>query len=174
MYIILYIPNFFLLMVRNGFLFSSVGVLCTFLWFLIQVVTLLTGAFSVSLPLIKVVILGCVAMGIPPPYQTAFGGICSGCFSSGFPWCDQQSGAGRFSKWFCKELVCEQSLAPTACWASHGDRIELFGWLLFSWKSVSFSLLPVSPVVQCFVFIRLRLGCPAPTKLDQLSVLPHP
>jgi hypothetical protein len=53
---------------RNGWPLnplSSMGVLCNFLCFQIQVLTLLIGAFSVSVPLLKVGILGCVAMVLP-------------------------------------------------------------------------------------------------------------
>jgi hypothetical protein len=53
--------------------------------FQIQVMTLLSEAFSVSLSLLKIGMLGCVAVSVAPPYQTALGGIGSGFLSSSFP-----------------------------------------------------------------------------------------
>jgi hypothetical protein len=48
--------------------------------------TLVTGTVSVSLLLLKVGILGCVAMDVAPPYWTVLGVISSRCLSPGFPW----------------------------------------------------------------------------------------
>jgi hypothetical protein len=56
-------------MERNEFLLSSMSVLGSFLRFLILVLTLLTGAFFASL--LKVSMLGYVAMDVVPPYWTA-------------------------------------------------------------------------------------------------------
>jgi hypothetical protein len=39
--------------------------------------------------------LGCVTMDVAPPYQTALGGVGSGCLSPSFPWWDGPSGASR-------------------------------------------------------------------------------
>jgi hypothetical protein len=132
-------------METDGFLYSSMGVLGSFLWFLIQVLTLLTGTFSVSLPLLKVGKLSCVAMNVDP----LIGQLCGG--SAHVVWAqDFLGGMGSLVKadslkWSCVELVCELLTAPTAHRASLGARIELFGLLLFSWKSVRFSSLPFSP-----------------------------
>jgi hypothetical protein len=46
-----------------------------FLWFQIQVLTLLTGAFTVSLSLLMVDMLGCMSMDVVPSCQTALGDI---------------------------------------------------------------------------------------------------
>jgi hypothetical protein len=74
----IYYPNFFLVMERSGFLLSSVNALVPqkseFLCFLIQVLVLLTGTFSVFLPLLKVDILDCVEMDGAPFYWTTLGG----------------------------------------------------------------------------------------------------
>jgi hypothetical protein len=47
----------------------------------------LIGAISVSLSLLKVVMLGCVVMDIALPCPTSVGGVGSKCLSSGFSWC---------------------------------------------------------------------------------------
>jgi hypothetical protein len=60
------------------------------------VLTLVAGAFSVSLPFLKVGVLGCVAMDVDPSYQTALGGIGSGCLSAIF--CLGPFGTGGFSE----------------------------------------------------------------------------
>jgi hypothetical protein len=49
-----------------------------------QVLVLLTGAFSLYLYCLKVGMLDCVAMDVALPYQTALGRIVFGCFSPGF------------------------------------------------------------------------------------------
>jgi hypothetical protein len=61
-------------MERSGLPLSSMNPLGSFLLFVIHMMTLLTRAFSVSLPLPKVGMLGCVAMDDALPYQTALGG----------------------------------------------------------------------------------------------------
>jgi hypothetical protein len=48
------------------------------------VLTLLTGAFLMSLSLFKVDMLGHVAMDSGPPYQMALGEVGSGCLSPVF------------------------------------------------------------------------------------------
>jgi hypothetical protein len=57
-----YFPNFFLIIERSGFPISSVKVLGSCQWFLILLLTLLAEVSSVSLPLVKVNMLGCVEM----------------------------------------------------------------------------------------------------------------
>jgi hypothetical protein len=52
----------------------------------------------VSLSLLKVGMLGCVAMDVAPPYGTVLGEINSGCLIPGFPWWDGLSGVGRLSE----------------------------------------------------------------------------
>jgi hypothetical protein len=52
--------------------------------------------FSLFLPLLKVAMLGCVAMDFAPPYQTALRGIISGYLSPGFPSWVGLSGADCF------------------------------------------------------------------------------
>jgi hypothetical protein len=50
----------------------------------------LAGSLSVSLPLLKVGVLGCVAVDVAPPYQKDLEGISSVCLHPGF--------SGRISK----------------------------------------------------------------------------
>jgi hypothetical protein len=52
----------------------------------------------VSLSLLKICMLGYVAMDVAHPFWTALGGIRSGCLNLGFPWWDGPSSAGRFSE----------------------------------------------------------------------------
>jgi hypothetical protein len=51
----------------------------------------------------------------------------------------------EFSKVVLQELVCEHSPVPSTCRANLQAGIELFGHLVFSWKVVSYSSLPVFP-----------------------------
>jgi hypothetical protein len=119
----------------------------------------------VSLPLLNVGMLDCMAMDVAPPYQTALGGIHSGCLSPGCSWWDGSSGVEGSPKWSHEEVRCEQSPAPTVHRASLEGRIELFGPVFFSWKSVSFSSTSFSKVVECvIVFPRLWPGHPTPTQ----------
>jgi hypothetical protein len=62
------------------------------------VLILLTWAFPVSLPHLKVDRLGYVAMDVAPPYRTAFLVHQSGYLSPGFPWWDGLCGISRFSE----------------------------------------------------------------------------
>jgi hypothetical protein len=64
---------------------SLLKVLEFFFCLQIQVLAALTGAFSVSLFLLKVGMLGCVAMDIASPYWTVLWGIGSRCLSPVFP-----------------------------------------------------------------------------------------
>jgi hypothetical protein len=82
------------------------SVLGSFLLFQIQVLTVLTRDFSMSLPFLKGGMLDYVAMDIDPPYQTAsLGKDQLRCLIPGFPWWDGPSGAGGFSEVLL--LVCE-------------------------------------------------------------------
>jgi hypothetical protein len=67
-------------MERSGFPLSSMSALGASLW----VLSLLTGAFSVSLPLLKVNMLGWVATNGAPLYQTVFGGSYLGLQTQAF------------------------------------------------------------------------------------------
>jgi hypothetical protein len=58
---------------------------------------LLTETFSVSLSLLKVGILGCVAMDIVPPDWTALGRVRSECLCPQLLWCDGPSGISSIS-----------------------------------------------------------------------------
>jgi hypothetical protein len=50
----------------------------------------------VTLPLLKVGVLGCVAMGVAPPYRTVWQGFGSEGSRPGFPWWNGPSGLGKF------------------------------------------------------------------------------
>jgi hypothetical protein len=85
------------------------------------VLTLLIGPFAVSLPLLKVDILGCVAINGAPLYSTALvGGICSGCLGPAL-----LVGMGHLVQ--LGFFVGGQSPAPSACRAGLRARIELCG-----------------------------------------------
>jgi hypothetical protein len=101
---------------------SSMNVLDSFFWFQIQMLMLFAGALT--LPLLNIGMLGCVAMDVALPYQTVLGRIGSGCLSLSF-----LSGMGSLmqagsQKWSRGELVYEQSPAPSTHRASLWDRVE--------------------------------------------------
>jgi hypothetical protein len=87
-----------------------------------------TGSLTKTLSLLKVCMLGCMAIDVAPPYQMALGGISSGCLSLGFhSGMDPISVAGS-QKWFHEELVNEQSPVPSTSRSRLCIRKELFSW----------------------------------------------
>jgi hypothetical protein len=73
---------------------------------------LLTEALSVSLSLLKVGMLDCVAMDVAPSYWTSLRGVGSGCLSPGFSWNDGPSNTGGFS-----EVVLPGGWFVSSCWS---------------------------------------------------------
>jgi hypothetical protein len=60
------------------------------------VLNLLTGAFSLSVSLFQVDMLGCVAIDVAPTCSTGLGGICTWHLSLGFPCWDGSPGTVGF------------------------------------------------------------------------------
>jgi hypothetical protein len=100
------------------------------------------------------------------PLPTGEHGVCLlGCWSTCFSLEDGLSGLGKYSKVVLWGASMWAVAASTANRASLGTRIKFSGSPLFSWKSISSSsLLSSSKVLECAIFTRLWLGCPAPTQ----------
>jgi hypothetical protein len=151
-------------MEKNGFPLSSTSALRADLWFLIQVLSLLTGAFSVYL-------LGCVPMCGVPLYPTTLRGDLLGVYEPKFflgewdIWFSMVHFVVRFSEWSFEKLVCEQSLASWELELSF--MVDCFSlWRLLA--SPHYQFLQGGQFIV--VFPRLWLGHPTPHWLDQLNI----
>jgi hypothetical protein len=132
-------------MERSGLPLSSMSALGTSLWFLIQVLFLLTDAFSMSLPFPRIDMLDSVEIDGAPLYWTGLGGIHSGCLRQTL-------------------LVGEGEESRTACFFRQVECFSLERLLV----SVGFQFFQDGQM--CCVFLRLHLGHPTPHRLDQLSI----
>jgi hypothetical protein len=91
---------------------SPLKALDLLLWHPIQVLVLLTGAFSVSLSLLKVGTLGYVAMDVAALCWTVQLGVGSGFLSPVFPWC----GRPVWSRWI-SGVLSPGGCFVSSCWS---------------------------------------------------------
>jgi hypothetical protein len=138
---------------------------------------LLTGAFSESLSLLKVGMLGCVVNGVAPSCWTGFRGVSSRCLSPVLPWCDRLSNADGIS-----EVVQPEGCFVSSCWSllpTGQVSIELYARSLFSLVPDSprwSDMFLISPGSSCVTPLPLWLWqvSSSPNKVEQISVLLHP
>jgi hypothetical protein len=149
-----------------------VKALDSFLWHQIQILVLMTGAFSVSLTLLKVGRLGCVATDAAPSLSDSLGGSRLGFFESCFLWSEGLPGAGGISEvvspegWF---VTRRWSLLPTRQVAN-----EVCGCLLPDCPRWSDTLLLLSASSWVAPQPRFWQVRSSPNQVGEFSVVHHP
>jgi hypothetical protein len=127
---------------------SSANALGASLWFLIQVLSLLAGAFSGSLPLHRIYMLGWVAISGATLYQTRLGVGSTQMFKSKLLFWGGETESACLSMWVLwsgpARSWCVSSGQPLLPTSNPWSWSWAYWWKAFLWEG-SFSSLLVSP-----------------------------